>query len=144
VSSLITPEFAQISMDIGAAYDPKAGVVEWKRQVSLDRKKQIITCSDQFELLKQPDSLQQIFLTTASINMQTAGEIILTTKMGKQLVISYPAADFYCTVEYPSEEGMEYSSFVNKWPGASIKRLVFHSKNLMAKGSWLFTIQPIK
>jgi hypothetical protein len=103
----------------------------------------MITCSDQYQLQKQPDSLQQVFLTTASIDTRTAGEIMLTTKMGKQVTISYPAADFYYTVEYPSEEGMEYSSFVNKWPGVSIKRLVFHSKNLMAKGTWLFTIQPM-
>jgi len=143
VSSTLTPTIASLTMDIGAAYDSKAGVVSWKRKVSLDRKQQIITCSDQYQLLKQPDSLQQIFLTTASIEMRTAGEIVLTTKMGKQIVIAYPAASFYYTVEYPSEEGMEYSSFVNKWPGVSIKRLVFHSKNLMAKGNWLFTIQPI-
>lgn len=144
VSSLITPEFAQISMDIGAAYDPKAGVVEWKRKISLDRKKQIITCSDQYHLQKKADSLQQIFLTTATIELRSAGEIMLTTKMGKQIILAYPAGDFSFSVEYPSVEGMEYSSFVNKWPGASIKRLVFHSKNLTAKGNWLFTIQPIK
>jgi hypothetical protein len=143
VSSTLTPPVASLTMDIGAAYDSKAGVVSWKRKVSLDRKKQIITCSDQYQLLKQPDSLQQVFLTTASIDTRTAGEIMLTTKMGKQVAISYPAADFYCTIEYPSEEGMEYSSFVSKWPGVSIKRLVFHSKNLIAKGNWLFTIQPM-
>jgi hypothetical protein len=144
VSNLITPEFAQISMDIGAAFDPKAGVAEWKRQVSLDRKKQIITCSDQYQLQKKVDSLQQIFLTTATIELRSAGEIMLTTKMGKQILLVYPAGDFFFSVEYPSVEGMEYSSFVNKWPGVSIKRLVFYSKNLTAKGNWLFTFQPIK
>ena len=144
VSSLITPEFAQISMDIGAAFDPKAGVAEWKRQVSLDRKKQIITCSDQYQLQKKVDSLQQIFLTTATIELRSAGEIMLTTKMGKQILLSYPAGDFSFSVEYPSVEGMEYSSFVNKWPGVTIKRLVFRSTNPLAKGNWMFTIQPSK
>jgi len=144
VSSLITPEFAQISMDIGAAYDPKAEVAEWKRQVSLDRKKQIITCSDQYQLKKKADSLQQIFLTTATIELRSAGEIMLTTKMGKQIILAYPAGDFSFSVEYPSVEGMEYSSFVNKWPGVTIKRLVFRSTKLLEKGNWRFTIQPIK
>jgi hypothetical protein len=69
---------------------------------------------------------------------------MLTTKMGKQILLVYPAGDFFFSVEYPSVEGMEYSSFVNKWPGVSIKRLVFYSKNLTAKGNWLFTFQPIK
>jgi hypothetical protein len=69
---------------------------------------------------------------------------MLTTKMGKQILLSYPAGDFSFSVEYPSVEGMEYSSFVNKWPGVTIKRLVFRSTKLLAKGNWMFTIQPSK
>jgi hypothetical protein len=64
--------------------------------------------------------------------------------MGKQIILAYPAGDFSFSVEYPSVEGMEYSSFVNKWPGVTIKRLVFRSTKLLEKGNWRFTIQPIK
>lgn len=139
----ITPELAQLSMNISPSYDPKAGVQEWKRQISFDRKKETITLRDQYTLRKQPDSLQQILMTPANIELIRPGELVLTSQNGTKLLVKYPSADFNYTIEYPSVVGMEYSSFVNKWPGVTVKRLVFHATKPTAVGAWQFRMEPL-
>ncbi|MBU3743276.1 MAG: hypothetical protein FGM61_01850 [Sediminibacterium sp.] len=143
VTCTITPEQAQLSMNISAAYDSKAGIKEWKRQISLDRKNEIINLRDQYALLQPPDSLQQILITPATIESVRPGELVFTTQSGLKMLLKYAAADFNYTIDYPSVVGMEYSSFINKWPGVTIKRLVFHAHKPTAVGNWQFTLQPL-
>lgn len=87
VSNVINADMAQIELDISSAYDTKAGVKEWNRTITLDRKKQIVSCADAYQLQKMPDSLQQAFITVADIQQQKPGEIILTASSGKKNVI---------------------------------------------------------
>lgn len=143
VSNIINAEMAQIKLDIGSAYDLRAGVKEWNRTVTLDRKQQIISCTDRYQLQQKPDSLQQVFITIANVEQQKPGEIILTASSGKKLLLKYAAGEFRFSVDYPSMEGMEYSSFKTKWGGAILKRLIFHALRPGLTGSWNFTFQSI-
>ncbi|MEI8110483.1 MAG: heparinase II/III family protein [Chitinophagia bacterium] len=143
-NKIINAEMARVNLDISSAYDPRAGVKEWNRTITLNKLKQTITCSDQFLLQQIPDSLQQVFITIADIQQQQPGEIILTASSGKKMLLKFAASDFRFSVDYPSMEGMEYSSFKTKWGGALLKRLVFHSLRTNYSGAWNFVFQPIK
>ena len=135
-----SPDKVSLAMDIAKAYPNESGVSMWNRVVSLNRNSETISITDDFQLGKQPVSLQQIFMTVCDVDMSEAGKIKLNTPSGKTASLGYDAKLWTVSIEQPSVEGAEYSSFASKWDGRIIKRIVLSAQNVATIGSAKFTI----
>ncbi len=138
--STISDRAASLSADIAAAYPPEAGITSWNRVVALDRVRSRVEITDDYVLTQKPNSLQQIFMTIAEVDVTKPGEVLLTTPQGQRFTIGYDAKKWRATTEFPSTEGMEYKSFKTKWGGHRVQRIVLTGQNLKAKDKVQFVI----
>ncbi|HEY0460592.1 MAG TPA: heparinase II/III family protein [Pyrinomonadaceae bacterium] len=114
---------SSLSMDIAKAYPKEAGIDFWNRTVRLNRAARRVEITDDYALNKNPESLQQIFMTVCDVDISETGKIKLTTPAKRQITLEY-GAGWTATIETPSTEGAEYSSFTAKWNNRPIQRIV--------------------
>ena len=131
---------SSLFMDIAKAYPKEAGITFWNRTVTLDRAKDGVDISDDYSLAKTLASLQQIFMTVCDVDLAEAGKIKLTTPTGKVVTLIYDKDQWTPTIEKPSTEGPEYSSFTSKWNDRPIQRIVLTSKNLKSKNTLHYSV----
>jgi len=132
---------SSLFMDLAKAYPNEAGIVFWNRTVTLDRAKDAVDIADDYSLAKAPTSLQQVFMTVCDVNLTEAGKIKLTTAAGKVVILTYDKGEWTPTIEKPSIEGPEYSSFTSKWDNHPIKRIVLTSQNPKRKDRLQYSIR---
>ncbi|MDZ4708548.1 MAG: heparinase II/III family protein [Saprospiraceae bacterium] len=140
VSSLVNTNEAVLNMDIAAAYPQEAGIQTWTRSVKLNRLKNQVEISDDYSLNQKPNSLQQIFMTVCKTDLSVNGTIKLTTTKNATYTIQYDPNQWTAASEYPSTEGMEYSSFKTKWDSKPVQRIVLNNINLSQTGKSMFVI----
>jgi len=92
-------------------------------------------------LATKPSSLQQVFMTTCAIDLTPLGAVSLTTPNGQHFTLQYDPKLWTPTVDIPSTEGMEYSSFKTKWGNHPVQRIVLTSKALNPKGKHGFVLK---
>ncbi len=137
----INDQVARLSMNIAAAYPAEAGLVRWNRSVSLDRGKHRVNISDEYELNSKPQSLQQSFITIADVDLGTKGEIRITTPQRQKFTLRYDSKKWNVASDFPSNEGMEYSSFKTKWDGHRVQRILLTNKELKTKDKFEYVIE---
>jgi len=130
-----------LSMDIGSAFPKEAGIESWKRKVTLNRRSDEVLISDQYSLAKAPASLQQIFMTICDVDTSEPGRINLTTQTGKVVYINYDRSLWTVTIDKPSTEGPEYSSFATKWGGRQIKRIILTANSPVARNTLHYSLK---
>ena len=128
-------------MDIAAAYPKEAGITNWNRTVTLNRVKNQVELTDDYVLAAKPTSLKQVFMTICEVDYSKKGRIILRGDKNAELTIKYDPSVWTVATEFPSTEGMEYSSFKTKWNGHKVQRIVLTNMALMQKGKYNFTIE---
>ena len=134
---------AALFMDISKAYPKEAGIDYWNRTVKLDRADDKVEVSDEYSLAKAPASLQQTFMTVCDVDITEPGKIKLTTPTGKIIVLTYDKADWTATIDKPSTEGPEYSSFTSKWDNHPIKRVLLTNKNPKSKNILKYSVNVL-
>jgi hypothetical protein len=127
VKSMINEKEASLSMDIAPSYSSESGLNFWNRTVRLNRSKSNIEIFDNYELKQQADSLRQVFMTVCKVNTSTPGKVTFETPGKKRVTLSYDPKIWNLTTEFPSTEGMEYSSFKTKWDGP-VQRIILNEK----------------
>jgi len=130
-----------LSMDIAAAFPKEAGIESWKRKVILNGHADEVLISDEYSLAKAPASLQQIFITVCDVDTSEAGRLKLTTRAGKLVYVNYDLGSWTVSVDKPSTEGPEYSSFATKWGGRQIKRVILTANKPGARNTLRYTIK---
>ncbi len=141
VTCRINEKEASLQMDIAAAYPKEVGIVTWNRTVTLNRRKNRVELADDYALAEKTSSLQQIFMTICDIDISKEGKIKLTGAHNTELLIQYDPAMWSITTEQPSTEGMEYSSFMTKWGGKKVMRIILSSKKEVLKGRSKFIFE---
>lgn len=141
VKSTITEQAATLNLDIAPAYDQTAGIQTWNRSVSLNRVKNQLEINDDYVLAAKPSSLQQVFMTTCTIDLTPLGAVSLTTPKGQHFTLQYDPKLWTASVDVPSTEGMEYNSFKTKWGNQPVQRIVLTSKALNPKGNHGFVLK---
>jgi hypothetical protein len=136
-----SPSQTSLSMDIAKAYDSLAGIVSWERKVIMNTPKNQIKIEESFTMRENLKNLQQIFMTICDVNIQTPGELLLTSASKQTYVIKYDKNNWTPSAEQPSTEGVEYSSFKMKWDERPISRIVLSRKNLSNHGNYSFIIE---
>lgn len=127
-----------LSMNIAAAYPKEAMVKRWNRLISLDRAKDSVSVADAYELASA-GKIQQVFMTVADVDISHPGKIILTTQGKKQFTISY-GPSMTVSIDHPSMEGEEYSSFVRKWSPGNIKRIILSAPAGKPNGQLTYSV----
>jgi hypothetical protein len=140
VLSTINDQQAQLKMDLAAAYPKEAGIKKWERSIQLDRSKEQILLSDNYQLENKLASLQQVFMTIADVDLTKPGVIVLKGNGNTQLELNYDAKQWTAASELTSTEGMEYNSFKTKWDGKLVTRILLTAKTLKANGTHSFKI----
>jgi hypothetical protein len=140
-SNRISEKEATLTMDIAKAYPAEAGITSWNRQVALNRQKNRLEITDAYALKDKPISLQQVFMTICKVDTSVPGQVVLTTPTRKNYILRYDPKQWAVTTEYPSTEGMEYSSFKTKWDGHLVQRILLTNKSLKAKNQFSFTVE---
>ena len=140
VVSTINDQQAQLKMDLAAAYPKEAGIKKWERSIQLDRSKEQILLSDNYQLENKLASLQQVFMTIAEVDLTKPGVILLKGNGNTQLELNYDAKQWTASSELTSTEGMEYKSFKTKWDGKLVTRILLTAKTLKATGNHSFKI----
>jgi Heparinase II/III-like protein len=141
VKSQINDKEARLEMDIAAAYPKEAGITNWNRTVTLNRVKNQVELTDDYALTAKPTSLKHVFMTICEVEFSTKGRIILRGNKNAELTIKYDPSVWTVATEFPSTEGMEYSSFKKKWAGRKVQRIFLTNTALMQKGKYYFTIE---
>lgn len=140
VLSTINDQQAQLKMDLAAAYPKEAGIKKWERSIQLDRSKEQILLSDNYQLENKLASLQQVFMTIADVDLTKPGVILLKGNGNTQLELNYDAKQWTAASELTSTEGMEYNSFKTKWDGKLVTRILLTAKTLKQSGAHSFKI----
>ncbi len=140
VVSNINEQQAALSMNIAAAYPKEAGIKQWERNIKLDRVKNQIALTDSYALENKANSIQQVFMTIATVNLSNPGSIILTGDGNTQLQLDYDAKQWTASSELTSTEGMEYNSFKTKWGGKLVTRILLTAKTLKLSDNHSFKI----
>ena len=140
--STIDDQVAKLSMEIAAAYPvDEIGFISWKRSVALDRVKHRVVISDDYALKANLKSLQQAFITVADVDLGTLGEIKINTPKGQKFRIRYDPKKWSASSDFPSNEGMEYSSFKTKWDGRRVQRVLLTNKDLKTSNKFEYVIE---
>ena len=140
VTNTTTEKEAALSMDISKAYPAEAGISKWNRKVALNRQKNRLEITDTYLMQQKPSSIQQVFMTICEVDVSTPGKVVLTTPTQKSYVIRYDPKQWTVATEYPSTEGMEYSSFKTKWDSHPVQRILLTNTSLQPKGQFQFTV----
>jgi hypothetical protein len=139
-NTVINDKEAVFASDIADAYDVKAGVEKWNREVQLDRIKNQLVVSTSYLLKQKISPVQEHFMTVCKVDTAVHGKIKLTTKSNKEYFIHYDAKQWIVSTDYPSTDGAEYSSFKTKWGGSAVQRIIFTKRENAIKGNYLFII----
>ena len=83
-------------------------------------------------------------MTVCKVDTSKKGIILLESKEGRKLQLAYDSRQWSLHVDQPSFEGMEYSSFITKWDGQKIRRIMLKQLSPKQKGEHKFTFLPIK
>jgi hypothetical protein len=148
VTCQMNEKSATLQMDLATAYPKEAKINKWLRSLTLQRDKEKIILADDYVLENIPSSLQHIFMTVCEVDISVPGKILLTSQSNKtikeanptRLLIEYNQALWSVSTDFPSTEGMEYSSFKTKWNGSQVQRILLTSRKLDAKGKYQFTM----
>ncbi|MET3128299.1 hypothetical protein ABID42_003418 [Arcicella rosea] len=138
VKSITNEKEASLFMNIATAYPSEAGVLNWERNVKLNREKNQVELTDVYELSAQPKSLQQVFMSICEVDISEKGKVKLTGENNAKLTLQYDASLWTVTTDKPSTEGMEYESFKTKWNNHQVTRVLLTKKALSNKGKYQF------
>lgn len=142
VRSVISDKEASLHMDIAKAYPEEAGLKTWQRKVSLNRVKNQLDITDSYQLLAKSGTLQQIFMTVCEVDTSRPGLVLLRASDGQVFHLRYDAKKWTASVDLPSTEGMEYTSFKTKWDNRPVRRIVLTNTALKATDTVQFTLAP--
>jgi hypothetical protein len=141
VSSGINDKEAALNMNIAKAYPDEASIKNWNRKVALNRQKNRLEITDAYTLTQKPTSIQQVFMTICEVDTGVPGRVVLTTPLQKSYVLRYDPKQWSVATEFPSTDGMEYTSFKTKWDNHPVQRILLTNKTLKAKDQFVFTVE---
>jgi hypothetical protein len=103
VRAALSPDSAELTMDLAAAYPADAGIATWRRAFRLDRGRGAVTIDDGWELTRDPGRVE-LHLVTATQPRETrprgaADGYLLVPGEGRDLEIAYPRETLTASVE---------------------------------------------
>jgi len=118
--------FSELSLDISKAYPETAGISSWKRNVHLNKGKNVEVTD--IILLTKTDNITEHLMTCYPSEAVKPGEVVIHYRSNdgtaKDFVIKYNAKQMQAAVEKIPLTSMEDKGILNKW-GDNIYRINF-------------------
>ena len=132
--------FAELKMDIAAAYPKEAGIVSYVRNIRLDRGKSV-TVSDTFDLKEKSATIEQSLMTPCEVSKIKPG----------QLKFRHPDSAVTAVVQYePSQLVVEIETIELKdetlqemW-GTSLRRVLLKASSPTSHTTWTVRITKMQ
>ncbi|MCI0493630.1 heparinase II/III-family protein, partial [candidate division KSB1 bacterium] len=140
VSYSANEDFAELKLDVAAAYPAEAGINQWLRTVRLNRGKDIQVIDD-FDLKKQTQKIQMTLMTACEVELIERGRISLKNSSGSELT--------QLRIEFDSEKlkadfekiKIEDENLKAVW-GDQVTRILLTSKAPTQKERWILRFLP--
>jgi hypothetical protein len=123
--------FAQLQMDIAAAYPDSAGVGRWVRTVRLERGRAVVITED-FELTAAGGPVEENFITPATVTKPGPGVLVLTHAGGGALRLRFDEDALRAEVE---EAALDDEALRDDW-GRHITRIRLVAREAKTKDTW--------
>ena len=121
-----------LSLDLAGAYPPEAGIVAWRRSVTLDHSTGEIVLEDAWRLDHEPTSAVLHLLIDGEVQLKDDGLVIVSPEGGRGLVVGFPSGQFQVTLETVA---MDDERLRPVW-GDSLTRATLAVGTPSAEGSW--------
>jgi hypothetical protein len=125
---------AEFSLDIADAYPAEAGIVSWRRTLTLDRAANQVRLREQFRLSRTPRTLTLSLVTPGPVQVERAGRV----RLGPVAVEFDPAALAPKTEEVPLED----ARLRQVW-GGRLFRVLLADPAPARQGEWAVRISPV-
>ena len=129
----------QLSMDIQNAYPEETGLEKWNRTITAYDKGSIVV-KDNFLIRSDLRTLNQIFMTVCPADITASGKIILRTKTGKDVQLSYDGSFWNIKKEQIPLSLTEDQALKELWQHRAIYRIVLSAKKAPSKATISYTI----
>lgn len=128
------------SMDLEKAYDTKAGLKNWNRDILVDQNRNNITIRDSYRFLQPHPQLTQSFMTVCNTDISQPGKILFTTEKNGKVVMTYNATDWKISKEKmplaePHEQGLKAN-----WNNKTIWRILLTNISQQQEGGFVYGI----
>ncbi len=127
-----------LAMNLAAAYPPEAGIQAWNRTVKLNRRAEAVEITDDYALTQKPTSLQQAFLTTATLDASVPGRVVFKGPQRRDVALQYDAKTWKVEVETVPMTTGDDEGFKTKWPNQTIQRVLLTQTTPAVKGRVAF------
>jgi len=140
----VNDERAAFTLDLASAYPSQAHLLSWKRNIELQRGKQVVL-TDTYEFEQTPASLTLSLMTPCDIDLPTPGNILLgeatltNNRLSAAGLISFTPGDFTISIE---EIPITDSRLGSTW-GQRVRRILFSLNNPGKKGRWVILIKGV-
>ncbi|HEY6978921.1 MAG TPA: heparinase II/III family protein, partial [Chitinophagaceae bacterium] len=132
----------ELKMDIAAAYPAEAGIKQWVRSISVDKKSNQFVIRDSYTAGSPLKKLAQTFMTVCTTDIQQPGKIFFDVA-GKKLLMQYDANAWEVKKEEALTHSPDEKRLEDNWGHRMIWRLLFNCKKLAAKGSFTYTFKKV-
>jgi hypothetical protein len=134
---------AQLSLDISRSYPHDAGINSWKRNIRLNRGKNV-QITDAMDL-KTAGGIVQHLMTNFPAEVSTPGELMIHYKgenaEAKDFILRYDPKKMKPSIEKVKLLSMEDQGILEKW-GDNIYRINFETSRPEKKATYTFEVVP--
>jgi sugar phosphate isomerase/epimerase len=134
---------SELQMDIAAAYPEEAGVLQWKRTVSLEKRMNELLITDDYRLQKRSGPFTQTFMTVCTVDLQKPGQIIFTLPGRRSVVLEYSAKDWDVNKELMETTAPDEKRIADNWGHRAIWRLLLVNKTNDTKGRFQYRVRQL-
>jgi hypothetical protein len=139
----VNEERAQVSMNIGTAYPPEAGINVWRRSCTLHREggrsKAAVEIIDSFQLNEATTEVTFNYLTLQLPLLREGGIVELVHEKGETLLLQYDEENLAASVEPIAVTDARMRPV---W-GDTVYRLQLQVREAVAAGTFVVQIQPV-
>ena len=135
-----TASKTQLQMDIAAAYPAEAGIKQWIRTMSVEKKLNRLVVKDSYAADGALKELTQTFMTICPADIQQPGKIFFDVA-GKKVLMEYDARAWEVKKEEALTHAPDEKRLEDNWRHHTIWRLLLTCKKLSAKGNFTYTFR---
>ena len=128
------------NMNIDKAYNEKAGLQSWNRNIEIDQQKNSIQLNDKYQFASANTQLSQTFMTVCTTDIDSPGKIIFTTEKNQKVQLTYDASDWTITKEKMALTEPHEQQLKSNWVNKTIWRVLLTNTSHKTAGSFIYTI----
>ena len=128
------------NMNLEKSYGEKAGIKSWKRNLSIDKVKNLIEVTDNYQFAAANTAITQTFMTVCTTDIDTPGKILFTTDKNEKVQLTYDASEWTVTKEKMALTEPHEQQLKSSWENKTIWRLLLTNTSHKQVGSFIYTI----